>query len=69
MTIIVRKEVTDIELSGVERRVIIKAVVPGETSDTPEEIRDKLQTLTNDNRLDASAIKNFPEPQWNSTNW
>lgn len=29
--------------------------------DTPEEIREKLETLEGENRLDASAIKNLPE--------
>ena len=62
MTIIVRKEVTNIELSGVERRVIIKAVVPGETSDTPEEIRDKLNSLPDG----FAYIYNQSSP---STNW
>ncbi len=29
--------------------------------DTPEQVRDKLETLEGENRLDASAIKNLPE--------
>lgn len=29
--------------------------------DTPEELKKKLESLTEDNRLDASAIKNLPE--------
>ncbi len=30
--------------------------------DTPKEIKGKLETLTGDERLDASAIKNLPKP-------
>lgn len=32
----------------------------GSGYDTPEEVRDALQTLTGANRLDASAIQNLP---------
>ena len=29
--------------------------------DTPEQVRDKLETLSGEERLDAKAIKNLPE--------
>ena len=59
----------EIRLSGTRRQVIVSAVLGNAVEDSPEEIRDKLETLTNNDRLDASAIKNLPQFQWNSTNW
>lgn len=64
---IIDTENQEIRLSGTRRQVIVGAVLGN--ADSPEQIRDKLETLTNNNRLDASAIKNLPQVQWNSTNW
>ncbi len=64
---IIDTENQEIRLSGTRRQVIVGAVLGN--ADSPEQIRDKLETLTNNDRLDASAIKNLPQFQWNSTNW
>ncbi len=64
---IIDTENQEIRLSGTRRQVIVGAVLGN--ADSPGQIRDKLETLTNNNRLDASAIKNLPQFQWNSTNW
>jgi hypothetical protein len=45
-----------------EKRVIVKAVVPGQVSDTPEQIRDKLNSLPDG----FAYIYNQSSP---STNW
>ena len=43
-----------------KKRITGVVVGGGGTTDTAEQIRDKLQTLTDDDRLDATAIKNLP---------
>ena len=41
----------------------LNGIEAGATADqTPAEIRDDLQSLTGDDRLDASAVKNLPQP-------
>lgn len=42
---------------------LIPPAVPGKdgSPDSPEQVRDKLETLQGEERLDASAIKNLPE--------
>lgn len=42
---------------------LIPPAIPGKdgSPDSPEQVRDKLETLQGEERLDASAIKNLPE--------
>lgn len=52
---------TDIVVRGQERRIIVRATVPGQTSDSPEQIRDKLNSLPDGyayiyNQLSSSSI-------------
>jgi hypothetical protein len=47
-------------ISEVEGKIPPIPEIPDE--ETPEETRDKLETLSGEDRLDASAIKNLPKP-------
>lgn len=49
-----------IDLKPLEDRITAVESRP-ELKDTPEDVRDKLETLSGEARLDASAIKNLPE--------
>ena len=49
----------------VELREIIEPLIPEPipgSPDRPEEVKNKLESLKNEKRLDASAIKNLPRP-------
>lgn len=52
---------TEIEIDVFISRVIRELGAKFPKSDTPEQVRDKLSSLTGEARLDAAAIKNLPE--------
>jgi hypothetical protein len=48
-------------IPGPKGDTVIGPPGPAGSPDAPEQVRDKLETLRDDARLDASAIKNLPE--------
>lgn len=59
------KDGKDADEEVIVDKVIQKIVIPEQVSPklyTADEVRDLLETLVGDNRLDVSAIRNLPEP-------
>lgn len=69
---VVLEKMPKVNESAIIEKIMMRIKIPqdgkkGDTGkdgspDTPKEIKGKLETLTGDERLDASAIKNLPKP-------